>query len=127
VVAGESGFRLRVFEPERWTVVTDIQVAGRPECVSFDADDRRLAVGQRDNTTAVIDQSGTRHSVIPQSGRVVFCELSRDGSNIATVGSTTDLATLRVTSASRAGLAKRLLELEPWVTGSSDRKPRTRQ
>lgn len=127
VVAGESGFRLRVFEPERWTVVTDIQVAGRPECLSFDADDRRLAVGQRDNTTAVIDQSGTRHLVIPQSGRVVFCELSRDGSNIATVGSTTDLATLRVTPASRAGLAKRLLELEPWVTGLSDRKPKTRQ
>jgi hypothetical protein len=115
VAPGESGFRVRVLEPATWTQVTDLQEAGRPECLAFSPDDALLAIGQRDNTTAVVNRAGNRTLVIPQAGRVVYCEFVGDAARIATIGSTTDRTVLRVTPASRAALARRLLEHDPWV------------
>ena len=115
VAARKSGFRVRVFERDTWKVVTDIQTAGRPTCLSFSADGALLAVGQRDNTTSIVDRSGLRRLVIPQAGRVVGCAIFDGSSKILTIGSTTDLTVLRVTPATRAGLARRLLGIVPWV------------
>lgn len=57
----------------------------------------------------------TKSLTAPQRGRVVFCQFVDGGARLATIGSTADLTTLQVSTASRAGLAERLLRLTPWI------------
>ncbi len=115
VAAGDAGFRLRVYEPRQWTVVTDAQMPSHPESLAFTPDDALIAVGQRDSTTAVVNRAGVRVLNAPQRGRVVFCEFFDNGTKLTTIGSDTDLTTLQVIPASRAALAQRLLQLEAFV------------
>ena len=115
VARGDASFRLRVYEPRQWTVVTDAQMPSHPESLAFGPDDALIAVGQRDSTTAVINRAGVRVLNVPQRGRVVFCEFFDNGTKLATIGSATDQTTLQLTPASRAALAQRLLQLEAFV------------